>query len=56
MPLSWKEIRESLAVHYGREKAELTVETLRRTEGLLNAMNQCGDVSGQFRESEGVPA
>jgi len=52
MPLTWTEIELSLADHYGEEKAALTIETLRKTEGLLNAMNQCGDV-GQFRETEG---
>ena len=44
MKLTWPQIETVLVAAYGRDGRE-AVEILRRQEGLLNQMNQCGDVS-----------
>lgn len=44
MPLTWPQIEVVLVAAYGEAGRE-TVAHLRHREGLLNQLNQCGDVN-----------
>ena len=45
LPLTWGEIAVALTRMYGEKRAQATVDRLQTREGILNFLNQCGDLA-----------
>lgn len=44
IPVTWGEMGAALTQYCGEERARATVEALRGWEGILNYLDQCGDL------------
>lgn len=44
LPVTWGEMGQALTALVGEERATATVEQLRAREGVLNVLDQCGDL------------
>lgn len=45
LPLTYGEIAAALVRMYGEKRAHKTVEILRARDGMLNVLDQCGDLA-----------